>query len=194
MPQPGHISWLILAYRLPTRRGLKITIRRRLTAMGAAFPVPAVAAMPASPAAERAFRRIRHMIGEAGGSAQMLRAEVIEGAPDLAAAFNAAREQEYAQIIAECGQVLAGIEAMTAAGQFRYPDLGDKDTELKRLSKRNEAIRSRDALGAANADLALSALARCRAAVDDFAAHVYQMDNATITGVVHRPRSPGTSP
>jgi hypothetical protein len=186
------VAWLVLAYRPPASHGLKITVRRRLTAIGAVFPVPAVAAMPASPAAERAFRRIRRTISEAGGSAQVLRAAVMEGTADLAATFNKAREHEYAEIIAGCGEILAGIEALTSAGQFRYPDLGDKDAELKRLSMRNDTIRVRDALGAANTDLALSALARCRAAVDDFAACVYQTDSASITTVVHMPRSPET--
>ena len=192
-PRPSRAVWLVLAYRLPASHGLKTTIRRRLTAVGAVFPVHAVATLPASPAAERAFRRIRRMIGEAGGSAQVLQAEVIEGAADLAATFNKAREHEYAKIIAGCDEVLAGIEALSSASHFRYPDLGDKDAELKRLSMRNDTIRARDVLGAANADLALSALARCRAAVDDFAARVYQTDSASITGVVYRPRSPEAS-
>lgn len=59
------------------------------------------------------------MIGGAGGSAQVLRAEVIEGEPGLVAAFKAAREQEYAEIIAGCGEVIAEIQALTAAGRFR---------------------------------------------------------------------------
>jgi hypothetical protein len=176
--RPGRLAWLVLAYRLPASHGLKITVRRRLTAMGAVFPVNAVAAMPASPAAERALRRLRSMIGEAGGSAQVLRATVIEGAADLSAAFNAAREREYTAVIAGCGEVMAGIEAMTAAGRFRYPDLGDKDAELRRLSMRIETIRARDVLGAANAEDALSALATCRTALDTFAASVYRADTA----------------
>jgi hypothetical protein len=181
MPPPGPVAWLVLAYRLPTSHGLKITVRRRLTAMGAVFPVHAVAAMPVSPAAERAFRRIRSMIGEAGGSAQVLRATAVEGGTDLAAAFNAAREREYTAVIAGCGEVMAGIEAMTAAGRFRYPDLGEKDAELRRLSLRIEAIRARDVLGAANAEDALSALATCRTALDRFAASVYRTDGAGTT-------------
>ena len=115
--RPGRVAWLVLAYRLPANPGLKATIRRRLTAMGAVYPANAVAALPASPAAERAFRRLRNMIGEACGSAQVLRAEAIEGEPDLVAAFNATREQEYGEIIAGCGDVVAGVEAMTAAAQ-----------------------------------------------------------------------------
>jgi hypothetical protein len=189
-PQPGRVAWLVLAYRLPVSHGLKMTVRRRLTAMGAVYPVNAVAAVPTSPGAERAFRRIRRIIGEAGGSAQVLRAEAIEGAPDLVAAFNAAREQEYAEILAGCDEVIAGIEALAAAGRYRYPDLGDKDAELRRLSMRTDTIRTRDTLGAANAEAAVSALARCRAALDDFASRVYQTDGAAITGIVPGPGSP----
>jgi Protein ChrB, N-terminal len=184
------VAWLVLAYRLPVNHGLKMTVRRRLTAMGAVFPVNAVAAVPTSPAAERAFRRIRRIIREAGGSAQVLRAEAIEGAPDLVTAFNAAREQEYAEILAGCGELIAGVEALATAGRYRYPDLGDKDAELRRLSMRTDTIRTRDALGAANAEDAVSALARCRAALEDFASRVYQTDSAPITGIVSGRRSP----
>jgi hypothetical protein len=45
-PQPGRVVWLVLAYRLPVNHGLTMTVRRRLTAMGAVYPVNAVAAVP----------------------------------------------------------------------------------------------------------------------------------------------------
>jgi hypothetical protein len=175
-------QWLVMAYRLPTNHGLKIAIRRRLTGIGAVFPANAVAALPASPAAERALRRMRSQINEAGGSAQVLRAEAIEGVRDLDAAFNAAREREYAEIIAGCGGIVAGIEALTAAGRFSYRDLGDKDAELKRLSERAETIRARDTQGAANTEHARSALGRAQAALDDFAVGVYRTDGAAPGG------------
>ncbi len=174
--RPGRAPWLVLIYRLPVHAGLKATIRRRLTAIGAVYPANAVAALPASAAAERAFRRLRSMIGEAGGSAQVLRAEAIEGEPDLIATYNAARAREYGKIIAECSDVVAGIEATAAAGRSGYAALGEKDAALKRLSARNETIRMRDTLGAANAETALSALARCRAVLDDFAQRVYSAE------------------
>jgi len=101
-------------------------IRRKLTALGATYPVNAVAVLQASPTAERAFRRLRNMIGEGGGSAQVLCAEAIEGKADLITAFNAAREQEYDEIITGCGDIVTAIEAMTAAGHFCYEDLGKR--------------------------------------------------------------------
>ncbi len=91
--RPSRVAWLVLIYRLPAGSGLKAAIRRKLTAMGATYPVDAVAVLPVSPTAERAFRRLRNMIGQGGGSAQVLCAEAIEGKPDLITAFNATREQ-----------------------------------------------------------------------------------------------------
>jgi hypothetical protein len=186
--RPGRITWLVLVYRLPPNSGLKSTIRRQLTAKGAIYPSNAVATMPASPAVERAFRRLRHTIAEAGGSAHLLRAEAIDGEPDLVAAFNEAREREYAEIVASCGDFTAGIERMTAADHFRYSDLGEKDAEFKRLTMRNDAIRMRDSLSAAKADSALSSLAKCRVMLDGFAGLVYRADAASITGSTPGPQ------
>ena len=62
---------------------------------------------------------------------------------------------------------------MTAAGHFRYHDLGEMDTELKGLSVRTGTIRARDTLGAADAERhSISALTSCHAVLDDFAACV----------------------
>ena len=188
---PGPVTWLVLAYRLPAKSGLKSVIRRKLTATGAVYPVNAVAVLPASPAAERAFRRLRNTIGEGGGSAQVLRAEAVDGEPNLVAAYNGAREQEYGEIIARCGDVIAGIEAMTAAGHFRYHDLGEMDAELKQLSVRTGTIRAHDALSAVNAGAALSSLARCRTVLDEFARRVYQTDTVSATGIGAGTRAAG---
>ena len=187
------MTWLVLTCRLPASAALKTTIRRKLTGIGAVYLANAVTVLPASPAAERALRQTRNTIAGAGDSAELLRAEVLEGGPGLIATYNVARDQEYGEILAKCDEFVARIEAMTAAGRFSYRDLGDKDAELKRLSMRNDTVRARDVLGAANADLALSALARCRAMVDDFAVRAYQTDSVSITGVLPRPRSPGAS-
>ena len=115
----GPMTWLVLACQLPPRSPLTATIRRRLAAAGAVYPANAVAVLPASAAGDRAFRCLLNSIREAGGSAQVLRAEAIEGERDLAAAFNAAREREYDQIVAGCGDIAAGIQEHTAAGHFR---------------------------------------------------------------------------
>ena len=76
--RPRRVTWLLLAYRLPANSGMKAAVRRRLTAIERSIrrtrsrpcrrPRP-----PNGPSAG-----LRSMIGEAGGSAQVLRAEAIE--------------------------------------------------------------------------------------------------------------------
>jgi len=124
--RPSRVALLVLICRLPAGSGLKAVIRRKLTALGAVYPVNAVAVLPASPTAERAFRQPRNMIGQGGGSAQVLCAEAVHGEPDLITAFNVAREQEYDENTAGCGNVVAGIEAMTADGHFCYEALWER--------------------------------------------------------------------
>jgi hypothetical protein len=131
------------------------------------------------------------MISDAGGSAQVLRAETIEGESDLVAVLNIAREQEYAEIIAECDDVIAIIDAMTAAGRFRHADLEDKDAALKGLSMRYEAIRDRDWSGVGNARSTVSSLARCHVVLDALAKRVYRVDALSDTGDAGPPECAG---
>ena len=51
--RPSRVAWLVLIYRLPAGSGLKAVIRRKLTALGATYPVNAVAVLPASPTVDR---------------------------------------------------------------------------------------------------------------------------------------------
>ena len=110
--RPGQVAWLVLVYRLPAGSGLKAVIRRKLTALAAVYPVNAVAVLPSSPTAERAFRRLRNMIGESGGSAQVLCAEAIEG------------EGRYRRPVPGGGHQVAGGQAHLPEHQQRGVDDG----------------------------------------------------------------------
>jgi hypothetical protein len=171
-----------LTYRLPGKPAETAAIRRQLAALGAVYPAKAVAAVPASPASERGFRRLRGRIRKAGGVAQVLLAEVIEDGQHLTAVFNAAREQEYGQVISRCAELAARVHALTAAGRFGYAELGEMDAKLRRLSLRWEKIRTRDVLAASNAETAESSLARCYESLDEFAQGVYQAEVNQVTG------------
>jgi hypothetical protein len=179
---PEHTTWLILTYRLPGRPAETTAIRRQLAALGAVYPANAVAAVPASPAGERAFRRLRGRISKVGGVAQVLRAEAIEGGQHLTAVFNAAREQEYGQVISGCAELAARVQALTVAGHFGYAELGEMDAELRRLSLLWEKIRTRDVLAVASAGTAESSLSRCYGLLDEFAQGVYQAEVNQVTG------------
>ena len=117
------------------------------------------------------------MIAVAAGSAVVLRGCALLGGPEMAAAFNAARDREYDGIIARCRAAVASVEAMIAAVDFRCEHLSDRDARLKQLDARYLAVGEHDVLGAGKAREAASALARYRSVLDEYARRLFAADN-----------------
>jgi hypothetical protein len=174
------ISWLVLVYRVPSEPSrLRAAVWRRLKALGAVYLANSVAALPASADAERALRSLRNEIGEMGGSAQLLSASALVGEADVVATFNAARDEEYTEIVSRCEDFVAEIERESAAGKFTYAELEENDEDLVKLRGWLEKVRARDALGAGLSNDAGRALERCRQALERFAERVYAEADAT---------------
>jgi len=167
-PDAGTMTWLVLVYQLPPKSAaLRLLVHRKLTAAGAVYLSRACAVAPPGPA-ERVMRRMRAAIADAGGSAVLLRAQPLLGGPEMAAAFNAARDREYVDVIAGCRDAVDLIETMIAAGDLRYEQLSDCDAGLKQLDKRYGAVARHDVLAAGKAGEAAAALAGYRAALDEY--------------------------
>ena len=162
-------SWLVLAYRVPGETArLRASVWRRLKSAGAVYLANSVAALPAAPSAERLLRRLRSDISRAGGSAQLLRAGPLAGGADLVRLYNAARDDEYAQIIAGCDELLGTIGSRPG-GRPSPADLAAGDRELARLARWEDKARARDAFGARQAQSAAAAVAKCSEALDSLA-------------------------
>lgn len=166
--------WLLLAYRIPSEpTRLRATAWRRLKALGAVYVQNSVAALPDSPANERALRSLRREIIDMGATAQVMRAETLAGSSDLVELYRAARDEEYAEIIDKCQDFLAEIRDETAAEHFTYAELEENEEDLNKLTSWFAKIQKRDCLGAKNREAAESALQECAAALDGFANAVY---------------------
>jgi len=168
-------SWLLLAYRLPAEPArLRAALSRRLKRAGAVYLAPSVAALPDSPAGERLLRRLRSQVRDMGGTAQVLRAEALAGKAAVIGQFDAARDSEYAQVIAACGDLLIDIKSRMIDGRCTLAELNQCDRELEKLTRRNAKVRAADGFGASQAEQAEAALAKCQEALDDFSACVFR--------------------
>lgn len=168
-------SWLVLAYRVPGETArLRAALSRRLKRAGAVYLAPSVAVLPDSPAGERLLRRLRSQVRDMGGSAQVLRAAALVGGADVIRQFNAARDSEYAQVIAACGDLVTDIKSGIIDGRCTLAELNQCDKKLEKLSRRNAKVRAVDGFGASQAEQAEAALAKCQEAVDDFSACVFR--------------------
>jgi hypothetical protein len=81
------------------------------------------AALPASAATERALRKLRREIIDMSGTAVLLSCSVLAGESDVHKAFQAARNDEYEEIVDRCEDFLQQVKKEYTANHFTYAEL-----------------------------------------------------------------------
>jgi len=167
-------GWLLLVYRVPSEPSrLRAAVWRRLKSLGAIYLQSSAAALPASVSAERALRKLRSEILDMSGSAVLLSCAVLAGEADVLAAFQAARDDEYEEIVDKCGDFLAGLRKEYDENHFTYAELEENEVDFVKLRSWLERVRSRDVFGAAGLQTAVSSLAECEVQLEAYATRVY---------------------
>ena len=171
-------QWLILTYRIPSEPSrLRALVWRRLKSLGAIYLVNSAAALPVSRSGERALRKLRtEIIDEMGGTAVLLLCDPLGGASELVAAFNAARDDEYEEIIDRCVDFVAQVNKEIVGDHFTYAELEENEEDLNKLHRWFEKVLARDVLHALGAQRARSEIERCEGVLEAFAEQVYQRD------------------
>ena len=175
---PEGEDWLLLVYRVPPEPSrLRAAVWRRLKSLGAIYLQNSAAALPASPAAERALRKLRNEIVAMPGSAALLSCQVLAGHPEVHDAFQAARNDEYEEIVDRCQDFLAQVKKEHAASHFTYAELEENEVDLVKLRNWLAKVRERDVFGAAGRHAAEKATEECEQSLEAYAAQVYASEN-----------------
>ncbi len=173
-PEPAGVRWLVLVYKVPAEpTRLRAGVWRKIKGMGAIYLQNSVAALPQSTSAERSLRVLRNEITEMGGTASLLESQVLSGGTEIEAAFNAARDDEYEEIVDRCEDFLKQIEKEYRAEHFTYAELEENDEDLVKLRNWFAKVEARDVLRASGKDAAVVALRRCEEVLDGYANRVY---------------------
>ena len=171
---PDPAGWLLLVYRIPSEpTRLRATVWRRLKSLGAVYLQNSAAALPATDGAERALRRLRREILEMNGSAVLLTCSALAGEQDMVALFQAARDDEYDEILDKCHDFHAGLDKEYRANHFTYGELEENEVELVKLKNWYAKVAARDVFGAPKRAAAVEALDACEQALERYAARVY---------------------
>ncbi len=174
-----NVTWLMLVYRVPsepTRH--RAAVWRRLRNLGAVYLQNSVAAIPHSDDRERAFRALRNEITQKmKGKAYLMTSTALAGELDLIGTMNAARNDEYDEILDKCVDFHAGIAKEVVEKHFTYGELEENEEDFNKLVGWFAKVKSRDALGADGSPAVDEALQGCSKALEDFAAQVYAADH-----------------
>jgi hypothetical protein len=152
---------------------MRATVWRRIKSLGAIYLQSSAAALPASVAAERALRRLRSEILDMSGTAVLLSCDVLAGEADIRAQFQAARNDEYEEIVDKCNDFITGVDKEYTDSHFSFAELEENEVDLVKLRTWLARVRERDAFGADGLQQALSSLAECEEKLEAYAARVY---------------------
>jgi hypothetical protein len=167
-------NWLLLIYRVPPEpTRLRSTVWRRIKSLGAIYLQNSAAALPASAANERALRKLRREILDMAGTAVLLSCEVLAGEPDVHDAFQAARNDEYEEIVDRCEDFLQQVKKEYAGNHFTYAELEENEVDLVKLRNWFAKVRDRDVFDADGRQAAEKALDECEQSLEAYAARVY---------------------
>jgi hypothetical protein len=170
-------GWLVLIYRVPSEPSrLRSAVWRRIKSLGAIYLQNSAAALPTGTGQERALRKLRSEILDMGGTAVLLSCTVLAGATEVMEAFQAARNDEYAEIIDRCEDFLAQVNKEHVAEHFTYAELEENEVDLAKLQNWFARVRQRDSFGAGGREAAEAALATCGQALEEYAAKVYAVE------------------
>ena len=167
-------GWLVLIYRVPPEpTRLRSTVWRRIKSLGAIYLQNSVAALPASPAAERSLRKLRREILDMSGTAVLLSATVLAGEAEVRNAFQAARNDEYEEIVDKCEDFLGQVQKEYDENHFTYAELEENEVDLLKLRNWFAKVIERDAFGADGRAATERALEACEQVLEAYAARVY---------------------
>jgi hypothetical protein len=172
--EAGPQGWLLLIYRVPSEpTRLRAAVWRRIKSLGAIYLQSSTAALPASKSAERALRKLRSEILGMDGTAVLISCEVLAGEREIRAAFQAARSDEYEEIIDKCQDFLGQVSKEYVADHFTYAELEENEVDLVKLRNWLARVSDRDVFGGAGREPAQKALAECEVSLEAYAARVY---------------------
>ena len=143
--------------------------------MATLFLQHGVCLLPDTASSRGAYARLVRRVEEYGGSASVLETT----SPDAAwqertvAQFNAARDDEYAEVVEETERFQAELDRERGQGKFTCAEWEGKESTLERLRKYLAQVQARDAFGAPGQAPAMAAIEYCAEVLEAFAQEIY---------------------
>jgi hypothetical protein len=171
-----EVSWLVLLVQVPSDPSrYRVAVWRELRRFGAVPIGQGAWTAPAVPACRKGAEKARELAHAGNGDLILLTTGSADAdAAKLRALFDAARGDEWAEFVADCGKFREEIAREIAKQKFTLAELEEEEQGLDRLRRWFRSIRGKDVFGSPAASGAERSLADCVVALEDFAELVYQ--------------------
>lgn len=153
-----------------------MAVWRELRRIGAVPLSPGTWLLPAHPTFDEGLVRAGELVAKGGGSWTLVDASPRQqGVDTFRAAYEAARQEEWAEFMADCRKFEAEIAKEIARKKFTFAELEEEEQSLERLRRWFRELKSRNVLHLPQAEEAAEQLARCGTALEGFSSMVYEV-------------------
>ncbi|MEU9155783.1 Chromate resistance protein ChrB [Streptomyces sp. NPDC048417] len=169
--------WLVLVIRLPAEPSRhRVAVWRELRRIGALSLGQGIWAVPDVPVFGAGIARAVELTERSGGQAVTLNASGRgpEDAARFQAMFTAARSEDWAEFLADCGKFEAELAKEIRIAKFTLAELEEEEQSLERLRRWHRDLTARDVFGASEAVEAAARLKQCTVACEDYAERVFR--------------------
>jgi len=173
--------WLLLIYRIPAEHSsARTTIWREVKRLGAHSLQHAVFLLPLTEAHRTAYDRLARRIEDYGGEATILETRSPNAGwhEKTLERFNAARDEEYEEVVDETERFREEIDRERRKGKFTFAELEDEESNLERLRKYLAQVEARDTFNAPGRERAEAEVERCAGVLETFAQEIYDRQSA----------------
>jgi hypothetical protein len=155
---------------------LRVTVWRKLRALGALYLQQSVCLLPARVEVVREVRRLTDRVGHQGGQARVLRMEFTDPGDEQAviAELDTARDAEYAELLERIPTLRQELADERERGRVTYAEVEESEADLDRFRTWLAKIAARDYFGA-------PAGVAARAAVEQAAAELAAFEEAALS-------------
>ena len=149
---------------------LRVQVWRKLRSLGALYLQQSVCLLPARAEVVREVRRLTDRVHRQGGAARVLRMAFTDPADERAviAELNAARDDEYAEVLDRLPELRQELAAERASGNVTYAEVEESEADLARFRTWLAKIAARDYFGAPGGQAARDAVEQAAAELAAF--------------------------
>lgn len=129
---------------------LRVQVWRKLRSLGALYLQQSVCLLPAREDVVREMRRLADRVRHQGGSFRLLHVDISDAAErdQVMAEMNAARDEEYAEVLERLPEFLGELQRERARGRTTYAEVEECEADLERYRSWLAKIAARDYFGA----------------------------------------------
>jgi hypothetical protein len=169
-------EWLLLIYKVPPEPAKgRVSVWRRLKAMGAVYLQNGVCLLPKTDDHLRRLKMLENDIIELTGEAVLLETAALGRSQEekVLNRFKADRDEEYREFLDKCADFESEIAKETTASHFTYAELEENDVDLKKLQSWLEKIKKLDFYTAPLRNDAEERLRHCGSLLEAYAQRVF---------------------